>query len=762
MKSSHAALILASCMLLVLVAYMFAPLLRCLDHCFVDLVALHGRRLGSYELPDTRLNVWILAWVQHGLLAQPLELFNANVLYPARNILAGSEHMIGLAVLTLPLRLVTTNAVLLYQLTLVLSSVILVATTFALVRWLTGSVWGAALAGAMALLMPWRIAELTHLQLLGAHWFPLIWLLTLRILLGEAQRWDAIVLSVVLSLQLLSSYYLAYMLTFSLAVVVVLVAIQTRLKHRPIRRLALAAVGPYLLLVLVSVPYLQRRASGELFATPEPETAGGAEAMAAIWRLIAPSFEAGWTQGPTVAYSYSIPLVVGVLALIALIFSLTRSSSEGKSLRMGIAAIAFWVCSLGAVVMMLGPEILIGGVAVKLPSYWASQFVPGFSSLRAPHRWTIVMGLAFPVLASLGMVYLERGVGERKITRVGIPLQLMVRILVALLLLINLPWRQLPAQEAWKDRERIISTYEALRALPYGPVVEVPWKLDASAYVQQDTRYMLASTLHWWPILNGFTAYLPPSFKFLRRTAQRLPEEDAIGTFSRLTDVRWIVVHLDKLLGSEAMAWRNVLARGDLRRAYEDNQTWIFEIPRHSETGMWMGKLASTEVRAQTLKGLPRLPLKLSANAGRIEARLPGRFHYRGMGRSGRSVELRVTNASAVDWPGFDYQTEGLVELRYKFLDEGDRVVKTETASLGVDIPARTATWAYPFVTPPVRQGKYRLRLDLVQRIGGTLRTLPLDSVDLDVEVTQVGTGTNPIYNDPAQGTLEQLDGANR
>ena len=64
------------------------------------------------------------------------------------------------------------------------------------------------------------------------------------------------------------------------------------------------------------------------------------------------------------------------------------------------------------------------------------------------------MGLAFPVLASLGIAYLERGVGERKITRVGIPLRLMVRILVALLLLINLPWRQLPAQEAWKDRER--------------------------------------------------------------------------------------------------------------------------------------------------------------------------------------------------------------------------------------------------------------------------------------------------------------------
>ena len=273
---------------------------------------------------------------------------------------------------------------------------------------------------------------------------------------------------------------------------------------------------------------------------------------------------------------------------------------------------------------------------------------------------------------------------------------------------------------------------------------------------------MLASTLHWRPILNGFTAYLPPSFKFLRRTVQRLPEEDAIATLSRLTDVRWIVVHLEKLLGPEAMAWRNVLARGDLRRAYADNQTWIFEVPRHSETAMWMAQLASTDVRAETLKGLPRMPLKLSANAGRIEARLAERFHYRRKGRSGRSVELRVTNSSAVDWPGFDYQTEGLVELRYKFLDEGDRVVKTETAPLGADIPAGAATWVYPFITPPVRQGKYRLRLDLVQRIGGRLRPLPLNSVDLDVEVTQVGTGTNPTSRLPAQGTPERLDAANR
>ena len=105
----------------------------------------------------------------------------------------------------------------------------------------------------MALFMPWRSMELAHLQLLGAHWFPLIWLLVMRILVGEGGRRDGFALSLVLSLQLLSSYYVAYTLTFNRALFVVLVCLQVGLRR-----------GPLLLLSLAFVVILARYSSSEI------------------------------------------------------------------------------------------------------------------------------------------------------------------------------------------------------------------------------------------------------------------------------------------------------------------------------------------------------------------------------------------------------------------------------------------------------------------------------------------------------------------
>ena len=262
MIPSRSVLVVAFCGLSGLALFAYAPLLACADRCFVDLAALHGPHVGAFELTDTRLNTWILAWVQRALISQPFHLFEANTFYPAANALAGSEHLIGLAVLTLPLRLVTSNAVLIYQLTLMLTSVILMLTTFGLVRWLTGSVWASFLAAAIALLMPWRITELSHIQLMAACWFPLIWWLVLRVSSGRGRRRDVVLLSLVLSLQLLSSYYLAYAISLTLVILVPCAGGLRRTSR--LAQLGLAFVMPYLLLLLTSLPYLSRSTQGTL------------------------------------------------------------------------------------------------------------------------------------------------------------------------------------------------------------------------------------------------------------------------------------------------------------------------------------------------------------------------------------------------------------------------------------------------------------------------------------------------------------------
>ena len=133
-SSSRAVALAGTALRALLVLLIHAPLVSCLDSCIVAHVELRGHPLGKLELPNARLNTWILAWVQHSLLTDPAGLFDANIFYPAPHALTQSEHLLTMAVLTLPLRAFTDNAFALHQLTLMLSSLLLGVTTAALVR----------------------------------------------------------------------------------------------------------------------------------------------------------------------------------------------------------------------------------------------------------------------------------------------------------------------------------------------------------------------------------------------------------------------------------------------------------------------------------------------------------------------------------------------------------------------------------------------------------------------------------------------------
>ena len=99
----------------------FSALIDCAGSCYVDLGVLHGYPVAHLEFDDTRLNSWILAWAQHALLTPDASLFDANVFYPAPLALAGSEHLLGQALFTLPMRIFTDNAILTYAWALIIS-----------------------------------------------------------------------------------------------------------------------------------------------------------------------------------------------------------------------------------------------------------------------------------------------------------------------------------------------------------------------------------------------------------------------------------------------------------------------------------------------------------------------------------------------------------------------------------------------------------------------------------------------------------------
>ena len=144
------------------------------------------------DLGDSLLNMWILGWgaeyVPRLLTGQASlnEYWNANIFHPEPLALAFSEHLFGEALQILPVYWLTGNLILCYNL-LFLSSFVLsgwgmfllvrdLLTTQADDRHLKSEAWGAVaafIAGLVFAFLPFRIAQVAHIQSLQAQWMPL-------------------------------------------------------------------------------------------------------------------------------------------------------------------------------------------------------------------------------------------------------------------------------------------------------------------------------------------------------------------------------------------------------------------------------------------------------------------------------------------------------------------------------------------------------------------------------------------------------------
>ena len=723
------------------IVFHFSALMACMGTCYVDLGGIHGYPVGYLELDDTRLNTWILAWTQHALVTPGASLFDANALYPAASALAGSEHLLGQALITLPLRALTDNAVLIYGVALMASYAILALSTALCVRWLLGSSSPlsrgiAIVAAIVAMAMPWRAAELSHLQLLWACWFPLIFGLGLRLLLREGSWRDSAALTVVLTLQLLSSYYLAYMITFGLGITALVVIALNGIDRPTLARLSAPALIPYGILGLVSIPYLSRAARGEIVVTLDPEKPMAGNHLGNAIEMLMPRLDTLWQQNAGFEIAFFIPASVLVLALVSFGWLRGGAVPPADKTRRRAACLALWIACFFSFLMTLGSHISLGENTFKLPAYWAAQFLPGFSSLRAPHRWAIVIGTLMPVLAALGAAWLlEKRVDGA--TRSGAGRSLGMAVVVALLVAINLPWNRLPALRASEENVARDSLYQKLGELPFGPVLELPWHIDSLTRNPADSSYMVASTEHWRPLLNGFTAHLPPSFFLLNRIAQGLPGASAVKRLGNLTDLRWIVVHWKELGPGNRQAWQGPRP-GGLRAVYRNREGAIFELPKRPSSGDWMQALLDDSPRPLTLGGLSREALAdPPAGGGILSLKTGPPFRYMGVQPLFRPLELEIRNPGSATWPGLDVQSEGLVQLRYAFSDLEDRLIETGNAPLDADLPPGVSTVS-PVIGAPTRSGRYRLCAELVQIRAGLPKSLPFEPIEVEVEVSGI------------------------
>jgi hypothetical protein len=81
--------------------------------------------------------------------------------------------------------------------------------------------------------------------------------------------------------------------------------------------------------------------------------------------------------------------------------------------------------------------------------------------------------------------------------------------------------------------------YRVLAEQPPGAVIEFPF---FSRQIDLNARYVLMSTAHWKPIVNGFGAFWPADIQQLANDTRSFPSDEVLARV-RAWGVRYVILH---------------------------------------------------------------------------------------------------------------------------------------------------------------------------------------------------------------------------
>jgi len=608
----------------------------------------------SPDAGDPLFNLYILKWVAHEAHRGFAGFWDAPFFFPARNVLAYSDHLLGPGLAAAAFTALVPEGlprwIPAYNL-LLLSSFALtgLATCFVLRR--SGFGWAAAwLGGAMYAFSPLRWDQLSHLQILLMQLVP-ITLWSFDHLLARPSGSRAALFLTCYLLHLSGGCYLALMIHVPLAVL--LANRLPELRRRARWRAELPVLGATALAAAVAAgalfgkyravaraaglhwgPNVMRTwgASVLSYLTPSrsnlysgllpdslhrPENAlfpgwlasglallgawdlwrrhrtgaGGATRGAAAglpaWRravlaALPTLAAAGWLAGE--ARTWSIP-VPGVLALTWL----PRWATRNYSLPLALVALGAggwlwlrrrWGLARPLRFMDIDPwprGLLAAGAAtaaLSFPIFFdpISRLLPGLAAMRVPARFDVFTSLAIVWLAAAALDARVRGRPAAPRRRGAA----IVTAAAALLLLELCPrpvtWIDLEEEDDFPGVTAWLDDQPDVRA-----VLEIPLDDPSLPYPGMvNVSYMYYATLHWKPLVNGYSAHVPIAWEWLRQHCCSPAPDPAALAQLRAWGVTHLVIHRSELTGQqrreldrwEATGQAELLYAGEGDRAY--------------------------------------------------------------------------------------------------------------------------------------------------------------------------------------------------
>jgi hypothetical protein len=502
--------------------------------------------LSRHDNADAMLNEWIVAWVAHQAPRAPLRLFDANIFHPEPRTLAFSEHMTVQGLMGAPVLWLGGSPLLAYNL-LVLAGLALSAWAMWLLvtRW-TGSNAAGAVAGTLFAFNAHTLTRLPHLQALHVEFMPVV-LLAIDRLLVERRARDAVILGAACALQGLASNYL---LVFTAVAAGVGVAVRVDEWRRPqagrlTAMLGLAAVVTGVMVAPFLYPYyLTQREQGLTRSLDEVAlySSSWRDYLSTAGRLHYAAWSHRFLEGSTALFPGAVALALAFVALAV------KPGLRDSRIRMAAAVGA------AGFALSFGPA---------LPGYAALyRWLPLLQGVRGAARFGFLALVAVAVLAGFGVAALRARYGTRRWWPVA-----------AVLVFTAVNAEALRAPITFRPFGGIPRIYQSLRDPSVRAVAEFPFFQPES--IHRNAAYVLNSTAHWKPLVNGYSGFVPASYPAAADALGDFPGGRSRDELRRL-GVSHVVVHLDaygeragELLSAlNATPWLSLVAAADQIRVY--------------------------------------------------------------------------------------------------------------------------------------------------------------------------------------------------
>jgi hypothetical protein len=231
----------------------------------------------------------------------------------------------------------------------------------------------------------------------------------------------------------------------------------------------------------------------------------------------------------------------------------------------------FPVLGISGLVLSLGPFLQVAGHRLWIPLPYALCYyvIPGFSSMRTPGRFAVLVALATAVLAGLGFDALRC-----RYPRLG------SAFLVGTLLAAGASaWCPALLFVPYPDRASMPPVYSWLAAQPDSlPVLELPGPARDGVESPMDLRRQMYVLYHLKPRLDGASGFTSNRYEAFRGDMQAFPAQEAIRRAYDMGARRLIVHYGDYVPTSREELRHRVEKARDLREVAVFGQDVVYEI----------------------------------------------------------------------------------------------------------------------------------------------------------------------------------------